>query len=123
MNNIEKFDMVVGVRTIRRDPMHRLILGWLHNWAICLLYNIKFRDITCGFKLIKKSVLDAIELKSKSGFINAELMIKTIKIGYKIKEVPVKHFPRIRGKQSGARLKTFIDKIYEMFKLWREESV
>lgn len=115
---IGEFDIVVGVRTIRRDSWHRITLGILYNLVICLLFRLKLRDITCGFKLIRKSAIERMELKSTGGFINAEILIKAKRKGYLIKEVNIEHLQRTKGAQGGANPRVFIKKIVEMFRLY-----
>ncbi len=115
---IDEFDIVIGARISRSDSLYRVFIGWCYNKLACLLLNIKVKDITCGFKLIKKIVIDSIDLKSKEGFINAELLVNARNKGYRIKEVGINHFPRSRGKQSGVVLKVFMVKIFELFSFW-----
>lgn len=120
---IREYDIVIGTRSMRNDPLYRVLLGRLYNWLICLLFNIKLKDITCGFKLFNKVVLDKIELRSKGGLINAEILVRAAKRGHLIKEVDIKHFSRAKGKSSGANLKTSAIKIFETFKLWLELNI
>ena len=115
---VDEYDMVVGVRSVRRDSLYRVILGSIYNKLICILFGIRQKDITCGFKLVKKSVLDVLPLKSGSGFINAEILVGAARKGILIKEVHIRHLPRINGIPRGANIKVFIRKLIEMYSFW-----
>lgn len=93
---IEDYDMVIGYKEIRKDPFNRIILSRGYNFIIGLIFNIWFRDIDCGFRIIKKSLIDDIlkETNTLNYCIFSEFTIRAYKKGYKIKEYPVKHFRR-----------------------------
>lgn len=116
---IGQSDIVIGSRLLRRDQLYRIIMGKVYNLLICVLFKIKIKDITCGFKLIKRTIFNKIELKSRGGFINAEILIKAKMLGYSIKEVAISHFPRRGGRQTGASLKAIKMKLLDLFRLWR----
>lgn len=116
----EKFDIVAGIRTARRDSLYRVFAGRMYNSLICLLFGIKTKDITCGFKLFKRQVFDKMELKSRGGFLNVEMLVKSKRLGYTIKEVGISHLPRTLGKETGASLKAIILKISDIFRLWAD---
>ena len=93
---IKDYDMVIGYKEIRKDLLNRIILSRGYNFIIGLIFNIWFRDIDCGFRIIKKSVIDDIlkETNTLNYCIFSEFTIRAYKKGYKIKEYPVKHFRR-----------------------------
>jgi len=93
----DSYDVVVGYRKHREDPLQRKIFSFGYNMIIKLLFRLDVRDINCAFKLFKKDFLDKIELKSRQYFINTELLAKAKVMGKKVKEVPVAHFPRYEG--------------------------
>lgn len=121
--HIDLYDIVIGTRMVRHDPLYRILIAKLFNYITSLLFGIKIKDMTCGFKLIKKSVLDSIEITSRGGFINAEILIKAKRKNCMIKEVDIRHFPRIKGKQKGATFKVALRKIYELLNLWYRERL
>jgi glycosyltransferase involved in cell wall biosynthesis len=95
-------DLVIGYRKNRKDNGFRKLNAYLFKLTARMIFNLKFKDIDCAFKLIKKEVIDGIELNSSSALINTELLHKSSKKNYKIVEVPVTHHPRVRGKATGA---------------------
>jgi hypothetical protein len=60
-------------------------------------------------------------LESKRGaFISSELLIKSVKAGFKIAQVPVTHFPRTRGTGTGRNLDVIVKSFMDLFKLWKK---
>lgn len=117
---VPECDIAAGYRMKRNDPIHRVINGKAYNMLVRILFGLKVRDIDCAFKIIKKKVIDSVELKSESQFLSAELLIKAKKKGFTIKQVGVHHFPREKGKQTGNSIRAVIGSFSELFKLWRE---
>jgi len=113
-------DLVIGYRQKRADTPIRLINAKLFNLLIRLLFGLKVTDIDCAFKLIKKDVVDSLELKSDGALISSELLIKAQKAGYKIAQTPVSHYPRKIGSPTGANPRVIFKAFYDIFALWRE---
>jgi glycosyltransferase involved in cell wall biosynthesis len=93
---MKNYDMVIGYKKIRKDPLNRIILSRGYNFIIGLIFNIWFKDIDCGFRIIKKNVVDDVlkNTKTLNYCIFSEFTIRAFKKGYKIKQYPVKHFRR-----------------------------
>jgi glycosyltransferase involved in cell wall biosynthesis len=121
IENIDQASLVVGYRINRQDPVARKILGWGWTFLTNFLLRIQVRDVDCGFKLIKKEVVDKIPRleSSRGGMISPELLAKTRRAGYKISEVGVHHYSRRNGLQTGANLKVIINSFFDLGKLWR----
>ncbi len=92
LENIDDCDIVVASRHIKGG---RMIAPLLHVFASCtinlaanLLLRNKVRDNTGGFKAIKKTVIDKIEVCSRGGEYDIELLYKAERMGFCIKEVP-----------------------------------
>lgn len=113
-------DLVIGYYLKRKVPFYR-ILGSKLLWqpAVYLFFGLKVRDIDCGFKLIKKEVIDEISrLEAERGpFINSEFLIKAQKAGFKIVEIGVTHFPRKAGKATGASFKVILSGFSDLLRL------
>lgn len=108
-------DMVIGYRAPRRDPFIRRLNGW--GWT--LLSNVLFghvaRDVDCAFKLFRREILDHITVKSRGATFSLEFLVRARRAGYKVRETPVKHLPRVAGKQTGARLDVIVRAFRELF--------
>jgi len=115
---IEDYDVIVGYREKRADPFIRSLNTWLYQLYIRLLFGLKLRDMDCAFKLLPKNAYNAIKpIKSGGALFSAEFLIKLEKKGFKIKEVPVRHFSRRFGSQTGANLRVILRMFKECWKL------
>lgn len=93
----DDYPVVIGYRKHRQDTLLRRTLSAGYNNIVKLLFGLRVRDLNCALKLFRKDVINKIDIKSNHYFINAEILVKAKKLGYKIKEVPVPHFPRFHG--------------------------
>lgn len=115
---VPQSDIISGYRQKRADPFIRKLTSKIYNILIYILFGLKMKDVDCSFKLIKKSLIDQIDLKTSSGFVDAELMWKLKKIyNKKIIEIPVTHYPRSSGKTQFFKFKFIYDMILDMFKI------
>lgn len=120
LSHNDGYELVIGYRAARQDPWHRILYGYTWTQFVRLLFGLKIRDINCAFKLIKKKVLDTVDLHSSGAMINTELMVRTKLRGARVKQVGVSHRPRRHGKQTGGNPKVICKAFIELFKLWRE---
>lgn len=100
---IDNYDAVIGYRNPRKDPFMRLVNAW--GWKVLtrILFGLKVKDIDCAFKLFHKEVFDEIYVHSRGAMISAELLIRMQRANMKIKQLPVKHYPRKAGSPTGAK--------------------
>ncbi|MFQ6058355.1 MAG: glycosyltransferase family 2 protein [Anaerolineae bacterium] len=113
-------DLILGYRLQRADSVIRRL--YTFGWALIprILLGLDVRDYSCGFKLIKKSVIEAVEpLQGEEKVYQIELLVKAKRKGFKFAEVGVHHYPRVFGKQTGASPKVVLRSIREMFDLYR----
>jgi glycosyltransferase involved in cell wall biosynthesis len=116
---MERYDIVSCYRLNRRDSLIRKINGWCWTRLVCLTFGLKIRDIDCAFKLYKREIFDKIELLSTGALINAEILARAVRKGYRITQKGVHHYPRTTGKQTGANLRVILRAFKELFKLQR----
>jgi glycosyltransferase involved in cell wall biosynthesis len=91
-------DVIAGYRLDRTmEGLRRTIYSYVYNALIGVLFGWPHRDINFSFKLMKREVLDAVELKSEGSLIDAELIVKAKNRGFAIQQMGLDYFPRIRG--------------------------
>jgi len=117
---IPRYDIVVGYRRKRLDGIGRRFLGWAWSKIVRLFFRLKVRDVDCAFKLFTKEALDSIPIASVGAFVNTEILVRATKRGFRIKEVPVSHYPRKFGRQSGAHPRVVVKAIVELLRLRKE---
>jgi glycosyltransferase involved in cell wall biosynthesis len=115
---INDYDIVCGFRMNRQDPLIRKMNGWLWTKLVCLLFGLRIRDIDCAFKLFRREVFDNIRMSSTGALINAEVLARAVRKGYRITERGVHHYPRTAGKQTGANPKVIFRAFKELFGLY-----
>lgn len=120
LKEIEEADLIIGYRIKRQDHLVRILFGKGWRLSLLMMFGLTLKDVDCGFKMIKKKVLQTIpHLQSQRGaMINAELAIKTKKYGFKVAQVGVNHYPRLSGKPTGANIKVILKSYIDLIRLW-----
>lgn len=91
-------DIVSAYRLDRTgEGPRRAIYSFGYNLLIRSMFGTRMRDINFAFKLMRRRVLDQIELTSEGSFIDAELMIRAHRLGFQVVQIGVDYFPRTRG--------------------------
>lgn len=115
---IKESEVIVGYRKKRKDSFYRLVNAKIYGLIIWLFFGLRVRDVDCGFKLFQKKVIDKLEIESQGALASAEILIKIINKGYRVKEVEVTHFPRLLGKQTGANSRVIFKAGIELVKFF-----
>jgi len=71
-------------------PWVRIATNKFMSWLISNLVKQKIPDSQCGFRLIKKEVLQKLNLVTNKYEMESELLIKGARLGYRIQSVPIK---------------------------------
>ena len=118
------YDVVVGRRGRRADPLMRRLNGRFWSILMRLLFGLRITDVDCGFKLFRRELLSNLELEAKGAMITTELMAKLLGRGARITEVDVRHLPRMAGEQSGNSLRVIFRAFKELPALyWKLRAV
>jgi glycosyltransferase involved in cell wall biosynthesis len=112
------YDMVITFRYAKRYSSWRIFVSYVYNVVLRRLFNTRYRDISCGLKLIRREVVDELDLVSTSPFIGAEVTIKTMLKGYRVGEVGIQTFPREFGRGSSTSLKNIWATIQDMRRVY-----
>jgi len=114
---MEKYDIVSCYRLNRQDNLMRKINGWGWTKLVCLMFDMKIRDIDCAFKLYKREIFDNIKLLSTGALIDAEILARSVRKGYRITQKGIHHYPRTAGAQTGANLRVILRAFKELLRL------
>lgn len=121
LEHTNEADVILGYRLNRADPFQRRIFTWGWKMLAMVLLGLNVRDYSCGFKLIKKKVIEDISpIESEEKVTQIEMLIKAKKRGYKFAEVGVHHYPRTAGVPTGANLSVVGKSFMDMMKLWQK---
>lgn len=117
---VERYDLVIGYRVDRQDSRQRALNARAWGTLIRLAFGLRARDIDCAFKLIHRRNLEQMpRLRSDGAMASAELLIRARNAHLSIKELPVHHYPRRAGEQTGANLRVIFKAFRDLFGLWR----
>jgi glycosyltransferase involved in cell wall biosynthesis len=108
---------VNGFKLERNDPRHRIVIGNVYNRFARTLFGVRIRDIDCDFRLIRRELLQSLNLVSTSGTICVELVRKLELSGCGVAEVGVHHYPRLHGRSQFFRLRSLMTTFYQLVSL------
>jgi len=107
----EGYDLVVGWKKIRKDPVSKTIPSKAINKVVRMVTHLDLHDINCGFKAFRKEVVRGLDLY---GDLFRYMAVLVSSKGYRVSEIVVKHHPRSHGKSKfgGGR---FIRGFFDLF--------
>jgi len=114
------YDLIITFRYAKRYSGFRMFISYVYNKLLRLIFKTRYRDISCGLRLIRKEVVEELDLVSSSPFIGAEIAIRVMLKGFRVGEVGVQTFPREFGKGSSTSLKNILATIKDMIKVYRQ---
>jgi len=100
-------------------PKYRLYLSRVLNVVFRRGLSMPLRDLSSGFRLYRRSVIDPDALKGRDFDLLQEILVKAYCEGWKVQEIPFDYMPREHG-SSSARL-TRLGKAYlrSFWRLWK----
>ena len=106
LNELQDCDMVCGIREKRKDSWMRRISSRIANTVRNRLTGDNIIDVGCSLRIFKRECFTAIKLyEGMHRFLPTLVRME----GFRIKQVPVKHHPRIRGATKyGIRNRLFV---------------
>jgi glycosyltransferase involved in cell wall biosynthesis len=95
-------DLVVGSRFLGRfDPGAITPINRVGNRALTGVVNVLFRsrltDSQAGFRAVRRSLFERLELAAQRYDIETDLLLQAIKVGGRVVEVPVRRGARQHG--------------------------
>lgn len=98
-----RYDLIVGFKSPRRDPLPRVLLSRGMRLLNRVLLGASFRDANCGFRLMRRSLIEAVldRCTLLPLFINTEIVLRAWSTGFRVTEVPVRHYARQDGGSRG----------------------
>jgi glycosyltransferase involved in cell wall biosynthesis len=107
-------DLIIGSRYLNNKSVKVKrfnVLGVrLFNYLIQFLVKNRVSDSQSGYRIMKTQILQNMNLQSVGYEIESEMLVKTAKMRYRIKELPISFEQRTYGKSS-------LDPIVDGFKI------
>ena len=120
----DKVDFAIGSRFFNTEankakiPRLNRLGNRIFNSLIGLLTGVKISDSQSGFRAIRSAIIKKMELNSRGYEVESEMLIKALKMGVRVAEVPITFEQRTVGKsrldpiKDGIRILNSIIKSY-----------
>jgi len=113
---LENYDILNGYAIKKAVTPRRQLQSMVFNTLVNILFLQKFRDVNCSIKMYKRAVVGSMVIQCASAFIDAEILIKAKRLGFKIYDVPVTHYERLNGLASGSKFNVIWGTVKDMVK-------
>jgi glycosyltransferase involved in cell wall biosynthesis len=111
-------DVVQGYKLNRADSVARRAIGRVYHRFVSLAFGLQVRDTDCDFRLMRRSLLDRVQLQKTTGVICVELVRTLQDAGARFIEVGVHHYPRPHGKSQFFKPSNVVRTLWDLAKLW-----
>jgi glycosyltransferase involved in cell wall biosynthesis len=113
------YELIVGYRLDRQDPLGRVLAASAWNRLVERSFGLAVRDVDCAFKLVRRELLEGLELEADGAMISTELLVRCLERGGRLHELGVHHRPRAAGRQSGTSPRVVMRAFRELVRLRR----
>ena len=117
----QQADLLAGYRFDRTgEGLRRALFARTYNLMIRALFGLRMRDVNFAFKLMRRSLLERITLRSEGSFIDAELLLRARAAGAHVIQMGVDYFPRRHGPSKLSSPAVVAGILREMARYWSE---
>jgi glycosyltransferase involved in cell wall biosynthesis len=113
------YDLIITFRYVRRYSGFRTLISRVYNVVLRHLFFTRYRDVSTGLRLGRRSLVDELTLEATSPFIGAEIAIKSMLKGYRVGELGIQTFPREFGRGSSTSPQNIYRTIVDMIRCYR----
>ncbi|MDD5422970.1 MAG: glycosyltransferase family 2 protein [Candidatus Omnitrophota bacterium] len=119
---LEGADVVTAYSLVLKDSsIKRIVMSKVYNFLVRALFGLKIRDINSGLKIYRRKVLEGLDLKSRSPFIDVEIFAEAARRGFKIRQYGLIFDLRVKGSSTISRMsvvaRTFWDMLAYRFRI------
>ena len=112
--------LLIGFRLRKVYGPLRVFMSAALNWMVRWMFGTAFRDVNCGLKLVRRDVLEDIQLTCNSPFIGVELMVRAVLQGYRVGEVGISTYEREFGDSAAISLRNITATFRDLVRVRRE---
>jgi glycosyltransferase involved in cell wall biosynthesis len=113
------YDLIITFRYVRRYSGFRILVSRVYNAVLRHMFFTRYRDVSTGLRLVRRSLIDELTLEATSPFIGAEIAIKSMLKGYRVGELGIQTFPREFGRGSSTSPTNIYRTIVDMVRCYR----
>lgn len=98
----DDYDLLMGVRVVRRDPRHRLVLTRITRFLVSSLARQWLRDANVPFKLVRSSLVRHLAERMPTDAFAPSILLAlgATRSGARVCEMEIVHRPRQHGKST-----------------------
>ena len=122
----EQADVIIASRYVPGGQAEMSLFRWMLsrilNVTFTSILRIPVRDISSGFRLYRKPVLDGLTLQARDFDVLEEILIRLHVQGCTIREVPFHYRPRKEGKSNAKLIRfgiAYMETLCQMIRLRR----
>lgn len=112
--HLAEVSFVTGYRVHRADPLMRKLNAALYGLLLRFYVGLHVRDVNCALKVFRRSLWSRIRPNATGALFNAEVFVALREHGIRWKEIPVPHYPRISGAQTGMKISVILRMFREL---------
>lgn len=124
---IRLFSYIPFIRSVyrvktRSDNFQKAIVSLSNYYIIRVLFGVQFQDFQ-NVTFYPSKLLQSVELKGDSSFLNPECLLRTYEKGARFIEVPIPFIKRTQGIAKGTKLTSIIRSVRDVFTGWLKWGV
>jgi predicted glycoside hydrolase/deacetylase ChbG (UPF0249 family) len=112
-------DVLIGYRVGRAEGPRREIMSWTYNRLIRWAFGLRLRDVNFAFKLVRRTLLQQMRLRSHGSFIDAEFLLEARRLRAHIHQIGFHYYPRVAGVSKAASAQVVLRILGEAWTYWR----
>jgi glycosyltransferase involved in cell wall biosynthesis len=78
------------MRNYKSMPLERLLTNKFMSWLVSVITGQHIPDSQCGYRLLKRELLEKLVLKTSNYEIESEMLIQAARLGFKIEAVRIR---------------------------------
>lgn len=101
---LDDADVVTAYSLAIKDAsIKRIVMSKVYNFLVRALFGLKLHDINSGLKIYKRKVIEGLDLRSRSPFIDVEIFVEAVKRRAVIKQYGLVFDLRTKGTSTISR--------------------
>ncbi|MBI3333161.1 MAG: glycosyltransferase family 2 protein [Candidatus Omnitrophica bacterium] len=87
----DQADLIIGNRMGNPEgmPLKRRWTNRFMSWLLSRMLGVPVPDTQCGFRIISSRLLEGVDLASSRFEIDSELVVKSVRAGFRVASIPV----------------------------------